>query len=175
MTQPIGDAEGAEFREIAVVEDEDKVAGLVAQALDRMAVAARKIPDVARIEIVGLRVALRIGHGGAAAPFDDKGPFGRGGVPVQLAHYARLEPHRDAGDSLRDRQLQDGRLFAEAAIHHLARRFFQREFERRQVLARQQRVGHVVLEGKSFVGHGGRNSQNAGGSRRANKSASRYF
>ena len=48
-------------------------------------------------------------------PSIDERPLGRGGVPVQLAHGARLELHRDAGDPLGDRQLLDGRLLAGAA------------------------------------------------------------
>ena len=73
-------------------------------------------------------------------------PFGRGGVPVQLAHRPRLEPHRDAGDSFGDRQLLDRGLLAVAAADHLAFGGFQLEFERRQFLAGQQIVGNVVHE-----------------------------
>ena len=74
--------------------------GLVAEALQHVAVPARKIPDIAGIEIVGLGKAGRIDHGGADPAFEDEGPFGRGGVPVQLAHRAGLELHRHAGNAL---------------------------------------------------------------------------
>ena len=47
VADPVGDAEGAELREIAVVEDQDEVRRLVAQALEHVTVAAREIPDVA--------------------------------------------------------------------------------------------------------------------------------
>jgi hypothetical protein len=44
---PVGDAERPKLGEVAVIEDENEVAGLVAQRLDDMAAAAREIPDVA--------------------------------------------------------------------------------------------------------------------------------
>ena len=58
VADPVGDAEGAELGEVAVVEDEDEVAGPVAERLDDVAVAAREIPDVAGFEVVGLRAAV---------------------------------------------------------------------------------------------------------------------
>ena len=76
--------------------------------------------------------------GGADAALEDERPFGRGGVPVQFAHRAGLKPHRDAGDPLGDRQLRDRRLLAVAVADDLAVRLLQREFERRQILAREQ-------------------------------------
>ena len=89
--------------------------GLSPRHLEHVAVAAREVPDVARLEVVGLGAALRVDDGGAHAAFDDERPLGGRGVPVQLAHHARLEAHRDAGDALGDRQLLDGRLLAVAA------------------------------------------------------------
>ena len=45
---PVGDAEGVVFGEVAVVEDQDEMAFAGPDALDAMAPAARKVPDVAR-------------------------------------------------------------------------------------------------------------------------------
>ena len=56
MADPVGDAEGAELREIAVVEDQDEMRGLVSQAFEHVAVAAGEVPDVAGLEVVGLGV-----------------------------------------------------------------------------------------------------------------------
>jgi hypothetical protein len=103
VSDPVGNAEGAEFGEVAVVEDQDEVTGRVAQTLQHVPVAARKVPDIAGIEVVGLAEAAGIDDGGADPPFDDERPFGGGGVPVQFAHRAGLEPHRDARDPPRDR------------------------------------------------------------------------
>ena len=105
MSDPVGDAEGAEFGEVAVVEDQDEMTGLVTEALQHVAVAARKVPDVAGVEIVGFGEAAWIDDGGADAALENERPFGRGGVPVQLAHHAGFKLHRYARDSFRDRQL----------------------------------------------------------------------
>jgi len=119
---------------------------LVAQALEHVAVAAGKIPDVAGLEIVGLGTPPRVDHGRAHAAFYDKRPLGRGGVPVQLAHGARLQLHRHARDPLGDRQLLDCRLLAVAAADLLALRLLQLELEGRQLIPGEQGVGDVVLE-----------------------------
>src|SRR5262249_37368042 len=104
---------------------------LFAEALNRMAVAAREVPDVAGIEIVGLSVPLRVDDGSAAAPLDDEGPLGGRCVPVQLANAAWFEAHRHAGDALGDGQLLDRRLARRVAANNLPVRLFQGEAERR--------------------------------------------
>ncbi len=177
VPDPVGDAEGAELGKIAVVEDQDEMAGLVAKALQHVAVAAGKVPDVARIEIVGLGKAVGIDDGGANAPLEHERPFGRGGVPVHLAHRAGLEPHRNPGNSLGDRQLRDGGFLAVAVADHLAGGFLQRELERRQILSRHRGIGDVVHEAgiagdrrlrsgqrrhRGDGGGGGRNSRRCG-------------
>ena len=93
-----------------------------------------------------------IDDGGADAALENKRPFGRGGVPVQLAHRAGLKPHRDAGDALGDRQLLNRRLLAVAVADDLAFRLLQREFESRQILARERRVRNVVHETRIAAG-----------------------
>ena len=84
-----------------------------------MAMAAREIPDVARTEIDDLALVLRVDGGDAAAPLDHIGPFGGVGVPMQLAQGPGLERHVDAGELLRDRELDDGRLLGGAAVELL--------------------------------------------------------
>ena len=152
MADPVGDAEGAELGEVAVVEDQDEVAGLVAEALQHVAVAAREVPDVAGLEVVGLGEAAWVDDGGADAALENERPLGGGGVPVQLAHRAGLEPHRDAGDPLGDRQLLDRRLLAVAVADDLAFRLLQRELEGRQILARERWVRNVVHETRIAAG-----------------------
>ena len=146
VPDPVGDAEGAEFGKIAVVEDQNETAGLVAQALQHVAVTAGKVPDVAGIEVVGLGEAVGIDDGGANAPLEHERPFGRGGVPVHLAHRAGLELHRNPGNSLGDRQLRDRRFLAVTVADHLAVGFLQRELERRQLLPRHRGIRDVVHE-----------------------------
>ena len=129
VSQPVADAEGAEFGEVAVVENEDEVARLVAQGLDDMTVPAREIPDIAWTEVIGLRAALWVDHRSAHQTFGDKGPLRRRRVPMKLPHHARLHAHRDAGDPLRYRQLGYGGFLAVAAAHHPSLGFLQLEFE----------------------------------------------
>src|SRR5271167_673577 len=120
MADPVRDAEGTKLREVAVVENQNEVARLVAQRLDDMTMTARKIPDVARPKIIRLGTALRIDNGGAHRTLGDKRPLRGGGVPVQFAHDARLHAHRNSCDPFGYRQLGHSRFFAVAAAHHPA-------------------------------------------------------
>ena len=122
------------------------MARLVAQAFEHVAVAAGEVPDVARLEVVGLGVAAWIDDRGADAALEDERPLGGGGVPVQFAHRARLEPHRDAGDPLGDRQLLDGGFLAVAVADDLAFRLLQRELEGRQFLAGEHGSGTLFMK-----------------------------
>ena len=124
------------------------MARLIAQAGKRVGMAAWKVPDVAGIEVVDFRAAERIQQGGPDTAFQHESPFRRRGVPMQLPRHARLEAHRDAGDALGDRQLRDGRFFAETAVQDFALGLFQGEFECRQLLSGEERIGDVVLEGE---------------------------
>ena len=146
QTDPVADAERAELGEVAVVENEEEMAGLVAERFDDVAVATREIPEVAGTEIVGLRMAGRIDHRGADQSFGDKPPLRRRGVPMQFAHHAGLQPHGNAGDAFRNRQLRDGRLLAIAAAVDATFGFLQLEFESRQLAAGRNGIRNVVLE-----------------------------
>src|SRR6266403_684651 len=111
VADPIGDAERAELGEITVVENQNEMCRSVPEAFEHVSVPARKIPNVARIKVVRLRLSRRIDHGGAHTTFQHKRPFRSRCVPVQLAHHARLELHRHASDPLRDWQLFDSYFF----------------------------------------------------------------
>src|SRR5262245_14569720 len=112
MADPIGNAERAKFGEITVVENQDKMCGFIPEAFEHVGVATRKIPDIARIKIVRLRLSGRIYYSCAYTALQYKCPFRSRCVPVQLAHHARFKLHRYAGDSFRDRQLFDSYFFA---------------------------------------------------------------
>ncbi len=127
--------EGAEFREIAVVEHEEEGAGAGAEALDRMAVAAREVPDIARAEVDDLALADRIDGGDPAIALEHIGPFGGIGVPVQLAQGARLERHVDPGELLRHREAGDVRLLGGAAVELLGLLRAKRKAERGKLWA----------------------------------------
>src|SRR5581483_11639724 len=132
---PVGDAKRAELGKVAVIEYQNEMTGLVTQTLQHVTVAAGEVPDIARIEVVRLGEAARTDHRGADAPLDDERPFGRGGVPVEFAHCAGFNPHRNPGNSLGDRELRDGCLFPITAADDLALRLLKGELECRKVLA----------------------------------------
>ena len=114
MRHPVGDAEGAEFGEMAVVERQNKMRA-VRQRLNGMAIAFWEIPDVAGAEIRHFAFALGIEDGDARMAFQHKRPFGGDGVPVQLTHAARFQRHVDACHTFGDRKLLDGGLARPAA------------------------------------------------------------
>ena len=144
VAEPVGDREGAELGEIAVVEHEEEGAGAGADALDRMAMAAREVPDVARAEIDDLALAVRIDGGDAAIALDHIGPFGGIGVPVQLAQSAGLERHVDPGELLGDREAGDVRLLGGAAVELLG-------LLRAKRIAERGKLGAVERRGRGPV------------------------
>jgi hypothetical protein len=138
VPEPIGDRERAELGEVAVVEHEDEGAAAF-ETLDRMAVAARKVPHIARPKVDDLRLVLRIDRGDACAALDHISPLGSIGVPVQLAHRAGLERHVDPGELVGHRELHDGRLLGGAAIELLGRCRAKRVAEGGKLRSRERR------------------------------------
>ena len=88
-------------------------------SLDRVAVAAREVPDVAGSKIDDLALAGRIDGGDPAIALEHIGPFGGVGVPMQFAESARLERHVNAGELLRDGKAGDVRFLGGAAVELL--------------------------------------------------------
>ena len=105
-------------------------AGAGAEAVDRVAVAAREIPDVAGPEIDDLALAGRIDGGDAAIAAEHIGPFCGIGMPVQLAQSARLERHVDAGELFRHREAGDIGFLGSAAVENFGLLDTQRIAER---------------------------------------------
>jgi hypothetical protein len=101
--------------ERAVIERQDKVAGLVANSLDRMAMSFGEVPQIAGLEIVDLASPRRLKDHSLAAPVNHIGPFGRYGVPVQFARSPGVEKHMHARNPLADGELVDGCFFGPAA------------------------------------------------------------
>src|SRR5437773_2268585 len=69
VTDPIGDAEGAELGKITVIENQNEMRRFIAEALEHVRVTARKIPDVARFKVIRLRLPCWIDYGGAHTSF----------------------------------------------------------------------------------------------------------
>ena len=133
---------------------------IAAQVLNSVAVALGKIPDIARIEIIGFRKPIGANHRRANAAFDDESPLGGIGVPVQFAQAARLQPHRHAGEASGNRQLLDRRLLGGAPLGDASFLLLHREVKGRQLF--------VLLDG--FSGRSG-----SGESRRNNCGCSDGF
>jgi hypothetical protein len=119
VPDPVADRERAELREIAVVEHEEEDAGAGPKPLDRVAMSAREIPDVAGAEIHRLPLTGGIDGGDTAIALDDVAYSGGIGVPVKLAQRAGLEHHVNAGQLFRDREAGDTRFLGGAAVELL--------------------------------------------------------
>ena len=119
LRQKVGDAEGVIFREVAVIEDQDKVALSRPESLNRMTIPSRKVPDIARVERVDIRRSVWMKDRGAAGTADHVGPLGSIGMPVQLSNRARPQPHRDAGNASRNRKLNDRCAAGDATVERL--------------------------------------------------------
>lgn len=108
------------FAEQAVVEGQDGVARLGPEGLDRVGVAARKVPGVAGREVDDLHLPGGIDHRRLAVAGDDVAPLG-GGVPVHLAHPTRIQEDVGPRDPGGEGQLVGGDLPRPAARGRLDR------------------------------------------------------
>src|SRR3984957_2940097 len=95
------------------------MARLVADRLDRMAMALGEIPEIARLEIIDLGLARGIKNDRLATAADHESPFLRDRMPVQFARSARVQEHVNAGQTLHDRQLVFRRFLRPSARSHL--------------------------------------------------------
>src|SRR5258705_9033484 len=87
------------------VEHEHRTAILVADILNVMPEPLRHVAYVAGSELHGFHLAVRSEDGEARAAGDEVLPFGRGGMPMQLAQRAGFQQHRRPGHRARDRKL----------------------------------------------------------------------
>ena len=118
MGEPVGDRERAVFAEVPVVEDEQELAAVALQALDRVRDAGREVPQVPFADVVLEGAAFLVDGGDPRPALEHEGPLGRL-VPVQLADPAGLEPHVDQGEVRGGGYLADRRLPRPAAFPHL--------------------------------------------------------
>ena len=124
MPHPVGDAERAELGEITVIKNQNEMCRFIPEAFQHVSVATGKIPNVARIKVVRFSLPGLIDHGGAHTTLQHKRPFCSSRVPVKFAHHTRLELHRYARDSFRDRQLFDSYFLAKTVPENFPLRFF---------------------------------------------------
>jgi len=165
VADPIADAERAEFREIAVVEHQQELTILVADAFDRMTEPAREVPDIAGGKVDDLCLVLRVDRGDAALPLDHIGPFRRVSMPVQFAQPAGRELHQHAGKFFGNGKLGDRRLLRPPAVPGLRSYFAQFKTERGKLRAgehRRCRAERRLSVGRA-VGRGGCSGDHAAG------------
>ena len=112
--QKVRDQEGQILVEGAVVEDEQELATVPLQSLERVRDAAREVPDVALADIVLEGVPVLVDGGDPHLALEHEPPLVRN-VPVHLPDRAGLEPHVDAVKRLGNLQLSSGHLPSPAA------------------------------------------------------------
>ena len=132
VREPLVEEQRVVFGRLAVVEAEDEFAAVLADALQRMRHARREIPQAALGHVLDVRAALAVDRRDAHRAAADIGPFRRL-VPVQLADAAAGEPHVDAGNLFRDREVRLRHLARPAAVLNAARRIVERGPEHRHV------------------------------------------
>ncbi len=150
MHEPVAEEERVVLAEGAVVEDQQELAAVGTEALDRVRQARREIPQVADAEVVHEAAALGIDDGDARVAVEHVGPLGFL-VPMHLADGAGVEAHVDAGHVGRHRQLAHGDLARPAAALQTHVRVGEREAQVRQDagvgLRRNEEVGVLRIDG----------------------------
>jgi hypothetical protein len=99
MGEPVRHQQRIELAGIAVVKADHKFAAVRAEALQRMRLACRKIPEVALIDVRDVGPAHGVENRHAATAVRHDRPLG-GLVPVQFPDAAGRQPHVDASDGV---------------------------------------------------------------------------
>ena len=113
--QPVGGRQGVELGRGAVVEGQHELGPVGPEALQRVRQAGREVPEIASTDVGDRGAAQRVQDRDPAMAVGHDRPLGLL-VPVQLADAAGGEPHVDAGDLGRDREVGLGHLPAPAAV-----------------------------------------------------------
>src|SRR5262245_18138185 len=115
MRQPVREQEGRVRVEVGVVDDEQHLAAVVGEALDRVGETGREVPEVTLADVVLEGAQLRVDGGGPCPAGGHVCPLGLL-VLVRLRYRAGLEAHVDGGDIGGAGQLADRRLPRPAAF-----------------------------------------------------------
>jgi hypothetical protein len=119
MGKPIGHQQSVELARCAVIEADNKFATVRSEALQRMRITGRKIPDIALLDVGNIGAAQRIDHGHPAVAVSHVRPLGRL-MPMQLADAAGRQSHIDAGDGCGNCEVRLGHLPRPAAVLNAA-------------------------------------------------------
>src|SRR5258708_2799063 len=96
MRQPFRDKECIVLRKHALIEDQEELASVWPQSLDRMRKASREIPQIALAHVVDKDRPVKIQYCDAGISIEHDGPF-IGCMPMQFAKAASRQAHVDAG------------------------------------------------------------------------------
>src|SRR6476660_1489848 len=156
VLEPVAQQECVVLVEVSIVEDQQELASVRAQALYRMWNAAGKIPEIADAHVIDKVSSLGVDGGDTGGTVQHVSPFGLL-VPMQLAYAAGVEPHLNAGNRFRNAKLPLCDLTGPAAVGLSHMRVGKREAEvGRRAGIRGWRIEHVrVLTLADCVVRGG--------------------
>ena len=95
MRHPFREKQCTVFRKHTLIEDQEELASIRPQALDRMRIAGREIPRIALAHVVYKDRPIWIEQGNAGISVEHDGPL-IGCMPVQFAKAACRQAHVDA-------------------------------------------------------------------------------
>ena len=132
MRDPVGYQQGVELRLFAVVEGEEELAPVRPEALQRVRVPDREIPEIALGGVGDVGAALGVDRGDTAVAVGHKAPLGCL-VPMQFPHSTRVEAHVHAGNGIGDLEVRLSDLTGPAAVLDAPRRVVERGPEQRKI------------------------------------------
>src|SRR5713226_7412459 len=115
MRHPFREKECTVFRKHTLIEDQEELASVWLQALDRMRKAGREIPQIALAHVVDKDRPIGIQYRNAGISIEHDGPL-IGCMPMQFAKASSRQAHVDARYVCGGRQLALGHLMRPAAL-----------------------------------------------------------
>ena len=88
MRHPLREQERIVFRKHTLIEDQEELASVWPQALDRMRIAGREVPQIALAHVVDKDRPIRIQYCDGGTSIEHDGPL-IGCMPMQFAKAAR--------------------------------------------------------------------------------------
>ncbi len=152
VREPLVEQQRVVFGRAAVVEAQDELGAVLADALQGVRQAGGEIPEPAFAHVLDIGAALGVDRRHAHRALADIGPFRRL-VPVQLADAAAGQAHVDAGNLLGDLEIGLRDLPRPAAVLDAPRRIVEGGPEHRHVahVGRGRREGVGKLRGERGV------------------------
>src|SRR5262245_10337478 len=115
MGEPVRYQQRIELTGVSIIKADHKLAAVWAEALQGMRLACREIPEVAFVDIGNIWPAHGVENRDAATAVGHDRPLG-GLMPMQLPDASGRQPHVDAADCIRNREILLRHLTRPAAI-----------------------------------------------------------